>query len=87
MTVRWSRPAITGRDDFYYMLRYSDFKSVESFQIVNKDPVVLQLITDLEAFTDYTIIVTVLNGVSDQDPENEITTACVIDTKTLEGGT
>ena len=86
LTIQWERPAFIGRDDFYYLLEYSEGESTESLQVVNKDQVVSQLITGLKAFTEYTITVTVVNGVSDQDLENEFKRICEIKTTTLEGG-
>ena len=46
-----------------------------------------QLITDLKPATEYAISVTVVNGVSDQDKENEFKRVCHLRTTTLEGGT
>ena len=76
LDVQWERPAITGRDDFYYVLEYSDGEVVGSNQVINQSQVVSQLITGLKPATEYTITVTVVNGVSDQDRENEFKRRC-----------
>ena len=86
VNVEWERPDFTGRDDFYYVLLYIDGESVGSNQVINQSQVVSQLITDLKPVTDYTITVTVVNGVSDQDMENEFRRRCVLAVTTPEGG-
>ena len=86
MNVQWERPDFTGRDDFYYVLQYTDGESVGSNQVINQSQVVSQLITGLKPVTDYTIILTVVNGVSDQDMENEFRRRCVLAVTTPEGG-
>ena len=45
-----------------------------------------QLITGLKPITEYTITVTVVNGVSDQDMENEFKRRCELIVTTTEGG-
>ena len=84
--MRWERPVVTGRSDFYYILEYSDGENEESNQVINQDQVVSQLISGLRPATEYTITVTVVNGVSDQDPGNEIVRNCQLKTTTLEAG-
>ena len=86
LNVQWRRPDITGRDDYYYILTYDDGKSVGSHSVINKSQVVSQLITDLKPATEYTVTVTLVNGVSDQDKENECKRTCHIRTTTLDGG-
>jgi hypothetical protein len=86
LTVEWERPEITGRDDYYYVLQYTDGESVGSNQVINRSQVVSQLITGLKPVTKYTIMVTVVNGVSDQDMENEFKRTCELVVTTIEGG-
>ena len=86
LNVQWRRPDITGRDDYCYILAYDDGESVGSHIVIDNSEVVSQLITDLKPATEYTITVTVVNGVSDQDRENEFKRVCHLKTTTLEGG-
>ena len=86
LNVQWERPEITGRDDYYYMLQYTDGESVGSNQVINQSQVVSQLITGLKPITEYTITVTVVNGVSDQDKENEFKRMCELMVTTTAGG-
>ena len=86
MTVEWERPETIGRDDYYYTLRYTDGESVGSNQVINKSQVVSQVITGLKPITEYTITVTVVNGVSNQDMENEFKRRCELIVTTTEGG-
>ena len=86
ITVQWEKPIIIGRDDFYYILNYSDGESGGLIQVINQSQVVSQQITTLKPSTEYTITVTVVNGVSNQDIENEFKRMCRIAVSTLEGG-
>ena len=74
VTVQWDRPTITGRDDFYYRVEYSDPDNVGIFltSIANLRRTgftVSHTITGLRPATEYVIRVSVHNGVSDQDPD------------------
>ena len=86
MSVKWDKPLITGRDDYYYILEYTDGESVGSNQVINQSQVVSQLITGLKPVTEYVITVTVANGVSDQDKQNEVLRTCTLLVTTPEGG-
>ena len=86
LNVEWERPEVTGRDNYYYVLQYTDGESVGSNQVINQSQVVSQLITGLKPVTKYTITVTVVNGVSNQDKENEFKRRCELMVTTVEGG-
>ena len=86
MSVEWDKPLITGRDDYYYILEYTDGESVGSNQVINLSRVVSQQITGLKPVTEYVITVTVANGVSDQDKQNEVLRTCTLLVTTPEGG-
>ena len=85
VSISWSKPDDTGRDDFYYTVEYSDGKSVGSVPVVSQERVVQYSITGLRPATDYTITVTVENGVSDQDAQNEYLRRCDLKLTTQEG--
>ena len=84
--VEWERPTVVGRADYHYILDYSDGENVESLQVVNQSQVVSNLITGLKPVTEYTVTVTTVNGVSDQDEENQRNRQCQLQITTLEGG-
>ena len=92
MTVRWTRPEVTGRSDFYYTLQYSDPDNIGEFlpaiplRIVNSSLSVSHTVTGLQPYTTYTIRVTSHNGVSDQDTENAALRIVTIQVRTQEGG-
>ena len=92
LTVRWTRPKVTERSDFYYTLQYSDPDNIGEFlpaipsMIVNSALSVSHTITGLRPYTTYTIRVTSHNGVSDQDTENAALRIVTIQVRTLEGG-
>ena len=92
MTVRWTRPEVIGRSDFYYTLQYSDPDNIGEFlpanpiKIVNSALSVSHTVTGLQPNTAYTIRVTSHNGVSDQDTENAALRIVTIQVRTLEGG-
>lgn len=99
--VVWERPTLTGRNDFYYILWYAQTsptvnpvlsETVPSneingtFTIVNVSEVVSHTIIGLKSETVYSIIVTVMNGVSDQDDlQNEHLRTCQVTATTLKG--
>lgn len=72
--MRWDRPSITGRDDYYYTVHYSDPDNRTSFLQHNAEPlvkdgsVVEYTLSGLQVLTEFTIRVVVHNGVSEQDP-------------------
>ena len=73
ITVMWERPLITGRDDFYYNIHHSNPDLQGSFLLHNinpfikTSPLVRYSVSGLRPLTNYTIRVSVLNAVSDQD--------------------
>ena len=75
ITLRWTRPLITGRSDFFYRVFYSDPNSIGDFissedNLVTNSGTVTYEVTGLVPFTSYILQVTTHNGVSDQDPDN-----------------
>ena len=77
ITVMWERPLITGRDDYFYNIQYSNPDNPGSFvqhnsnPLVTTSPVVRYSLSGLRPQTGYTIRLTVLNGVSEQDSSGE----------------
>ena len=77
ITVMWERPLITGRDDYFYNIQYSNpdipgsFVQHNSNPLVTTSPVVRYSVSGLRPQTRYTIRLSVLNGVSDQDSARE----------------
>ena len=78
---------MTGRDDFYYTVRYSDGESTgeHTLLIRPESDRVDEVISGLTPDTTYTITVTVHNGVSNQDRDNEHLRRCQLKTSTSEG--
>ena len=77
ITVMWERPLITGRDDYFYNIQYSNPDIPESFvqhnsnPLITTSPVVRYSLSGLRPQTRYTIRLSVLNGVSDRDSVGE----------------
>ena len=65
-------------------MEYSDGESIESNSVFSQNRVVQYSIDGLMPGTNYTIIVTVENGVSDQDLQNEHLRRCELRRTTLE---
>ena len=91
VSLSWTRPEVTGRDDFYYSIEYSDPDDTGSFILsngnyVNSALTVSYTVPNLRPNTPYTIRVTTHNGVSDQDTENEALRRVDLPTRTVEGG-
>ncbi len=75
--IRWSRPAITGRNDFFYRVLHSDPDNIGEFITENANfrddsSVVTYTVTGLVPLTPYKVRVTTHNGVSDQDPNTHL---------------
>ena len=84
INISWEIPTNTGRDDFYYILEYTDGENTESNPVFSQNRVVQYSIVRLKPGTEYSIIVTVENGVSDQDLQNEHLRRCELRRTTLE---
>ena len=71
----WDQPEITGREDFYYNIFYSEdnqtFIQHNPRPYIKQDAVVDYALSGLKTLTMYTIRVSVENGVSDQDERGE----------------
>ena len=90
ITVRWRRPTITGRNDYFYRVFHSDPDNIGEFilaidNLVNMGEAVTFTVTRLTPFTAYIIRVSVHNGVSDQDLENDNSRISESSNKTMEG--
>lgn len=91
VTVRWSRPATTGRSDFFYRIFHSDPENLGQFKLtrdhmINHSRAVTFTVTDLVPNTPYIVRVSTHNGVSDQDVDNFESRICKISAMTMEGG-
>lgn len=85
VSLRWSRPRLTGRGDFYYTIAYSDGETVGEHSLKSDLNTVEDVISGLTPATMYTFTVTVHNGVSSQDSLNEHLRRCELKTTTNEG--
>ena len=91
VSLSWTRPEVTGRDDFYYSIEYSDPNTgsfiLSNGNYVNSALTVSYTVPNLRPNTLYTIRVTTHNGVSNQDIENEPLRRVDLPSRTLERGT
>ena len=82
--IEWERPLITGRDDYYYNVHYSDPDQPGNFiqhnhnPFVTISPLVGYSVSGLSPLTNYTILVTVENGVSDQAIGEQFQRSCEV---------
>lgn len=79
ITVEWKRPDLIGREDFYYSVYYRELTSLSGITLgpyVNNSDYVDYTIDGLQPSSQYLIKITIHNGVSDQDMENEISRTC-----------
>ncbi len=91
MTLEWTRPEVTGRDDFYYTYQIFDVD-----HILPDTPVRLPFTASsskitftenrLRPVTPYTFRIITHNGVSDEDKENAALRRVELVVKTKEGG-
>ena len=88
ITILWEKPLLTGRPDYYYNVYYSDPDLPGSFILHNLNPLVKSFplvsysVSGLRPMTSYTVRVSVLNGVSGQDPDGEEDRRCEVTTTT-----
>jgi hypothetical protein len=67
-----------GRDDFHYNIDYSDPDLPGNFirhninPLITASPIVRYSVSGLRPLTRYTVRLSVLNGVSEQDPAGEV---------------
>lgn len=87
IVLHWTRPKVTGRNDFYYVISYDngDSKGEHTLQGSSDLDRVVEVISGLTPATTYTVTVTVRNGVSEQDGGNEHLRRCQLRTTTEEG--
>lgn len=92
-TIKWLCPPDTGRDDITYLVCTTDLSfskhCYESFPTPEKDLLgyAAYVLKDLTPFTTYIVTVTVANGVSELDFENEGRRVAEVILTTAEGGT
>jgi hypothetical protein len=90
ITVMWKRPEATGRRDFYYEILISAgndmTRTVVESPYKDNRSVVDYTIPNLRPFTGYAIFVTTLNGVSEEDSENNDRRTTQVNGRTKEGG-
>lgn len=84
VTLRWTRPKVTGRDDFYYTISYGNGEMTGEHTLRSDLKDVKEVLSGLTPATTYTFTVTVHNGVSQQD-NNEHLRRCQLTTATAEG--
>lgn len=85
LTLVWTKPVDTGRNDFYYQIKYSDGETTAYHSLVNRTDTVQTMVSGLTPDTCYTFTVTVHNGVSRLDERNEYLRRCELTTTTREG--
>lgn len=86
VTLHWSKPLVTGRDDFYYTISYSSGGTTGTHTLTTDNDPVVDVIAGLTPATAYTFTVTVENGVSSQDKANEHLRQCILTTTTTDEG-
>ena len=87
--LRWKKPDFTGRDDYYFVVKYRtgsylQFNTISN--ITSTSDTITYTISDLNPYTSYEINIIARNGVSDQDISNEYKRTAIINSMTLEGG-
>ena len=90
ITITWERPLIIGRDDYYYDIHYTDpdFPGEMRFiqhnlnPFIKNSPLVQYSVSGLRPLTNYTIRITVHNGVSEQDLKGKGKRMCQVSATT-----
>ncbi len=91
VTLEWTRPEVTGRDDFYYTYQIFDPDRILRDTAVRlpytaSSPKITFQVTSLRPVTPFTFRITTHNGVSDEDKENAALRKVELVVKTREDG-
>ena len=86
VTIQWTTPAnCGGRTDCYYQIKINNGSPKQYSPGFRPNTQETYAIDNLQPDTTYSIIVSIHNGVSDQDSDNARFRECTIVTKTLQG--
>ncbi len=91
VTLEWTRPEVTGRDDFYYTYQIIDRDHIlpdtpRRLSFTASSPTITYTEDRLRPVTPFTFRITTHNGVSDEDKENAALRKVELVVKTKEGG-
>ena len=86
VTIQWTAPAnCGGRTDCYYQIKINDDSPKQHSPGFHPNTRETYTIANLQPDTTYSIIVSIHNGVSDQDSDNARFRECTIVAKTIQG--
>jgi len=88
ITIQWDPPSTTGRSDYYYIVEYSDPNNMSKYVQHNQERVTettMYNVTGLQPVTTYIIRISVHNGVSGNDSQNDDDRRQLIIDTTLDG--
>ncbi|XP_064385048.1 sushi, von Willebrand factor type A, EGF and pentraxin domain-containing protein 1-like isoform X4 [Halichondria panicea] len=90
VTLEWTRPEVTGRDDFYYTYQIFDPNHIlpdtpRRLSFTASSPKITYTEDRLRPVTPFTFRITTHNGVSDEDKENAALRKVELVVKTKEG--
>ena len=88
ITLSWGKPDFTGRDDYYFVVKYrngSSLQFITTSNVTSSSDTITYTISSLNPYTSYEISVIARNGVSNQDISNEYKRTALINSMTLEG--
>ncbi len=91
VTLEWTRPEVTGRDDFYYTYQIFDPDHIlpdtpRRLSFNASSPTITYTEDRLRPVTPFTFRIITHNGVSDEDKENAALRKVELVVKTKEGG-
>ena len=91
ITIQWDPPRITGRSDYYYNIEYNDPLNISIYKQHNQERIsgtntTMYSVTGLQPITPYIIRISVHNGVSGNDSQNDDERRQQVSDTTLEGG-
>ena len=86
IAIRWMTPAhCGGRNDCYYQINIDDGSPMRHSPVFHPNTQEIFTVENLQQDTTYKITLSVHNGVSDQDPENDGNRECTIVAATVPG--
>jgi len=88
ITIQWDTPSVTGRSDYYYNVEHNSPNDISTYKRHNQERITntnIYNVNELQPNSEYIIRISVHNGVSANDSQNDRERRRQISDTTLEG--
>ena len=87
--IQWDTPSVTGRSDYYYNVEHNSPNDISTYKRHNQERITntnIYNVNKLQPDSEYIIRISVHNGVSGNDSQNDRERRRQVSDTTLEGG-